>query len=200
MHTSGLSSRARTRTRCRLSGVLSNLEFRAPSYWPPASMESDEPVLGRCEMGHPRRPQNFGRRRPRRRCTQGRRSGRGHWNPGRSLPRRGRCRPLECRPRRRATLVAGATIVSTSLREIMSVGEFYDLAGGRGHLHIGAYCSFAGTASTGQGATWRSRCVTLPRRSPLIGPCPRVPMTMRSAPASLALSAMMCATFPATAE
>ena len=36
----------------------------------------------------------------------------------------------------------------------------------------GAYCSFAGTASTGQGATWRSRCVTLPRRSPLSGKSP----------------------------
>ena len=70
----------------------------------------------------------------------------------------------------------------------------------RHRLHVGAYCSFAGTASTGQGATWRSRCVTLPRRSPLSGPCPRVPTTMRSAPASLALSAVMCAAFPATAE
>ena len=70
----------------------------------------------------------------------------------------------------------------------------------RGHLHVCAYCSFAGTASTGQGATWRSRWVMLPRRSPLIGPRPRVPTTMRSAPASLALSAVMSAAFPAIAE
>ena len=47
-----------------------------------------------------------------------------------------------------------------------------------------------GTARTGDGATWSKRFVTLPRSRPEMGPCPRVPTTITSAPASFAASAI----------
>jgi hypothetical protein len=56
-----------------------------------------------------------------------------------------------------------------------------------------------GTARTGDGATWSKRFVTLPNSRPEIGPCPRVPTTIRSAPTSFAASAIAWAAPPAVA-